>query len=981
MIKQFITIGKVKTIGELKDFRNKYDFFRDNIHDIEKFKDLFGEEKLLLSPDEIKKMKVRDTYLAEKRKIKKQVMEEATREIQEEIEKKKQEYLSIPSVIDGEIEEEPPIKKIKKHETTGEWWERFNLIENPFKVQEGLSQIPEEMYDDVVFKTPIYETYINRALYNCDELLYKGRPLLGDFGSGKSTLIDYLGFSLIEQKIKLFRIVLPPRADIVTLNIILENKLFDQLRTFFKSRFGYDFSGEPELNSIIQMFKMLEQNEGWNFIIVIDDLHKIIGGDEVVMNFLSSLQITKSEFNRNNIKVGFLVAGLPLWKKYLQEKGALKGFLDGTPDFMPEVTPELAYDVIKMRFKAFSKNPDINNTIDLDFLKQIYRKTVNDGFLGFRTFMTNIETELRDKGNYSIFESNPMEIPQETLNAINEMIEENKILKVCFNKYIFGSGIEANENRDHGLKILIKIYLDKGICDDDKFVIENKYHFQKLAYSNLINKISTDNKKAKWVLNPELYKLNSKVLKEYNLSLEDYLRPIFTTPVKKEIVDRIAKNRYENFINDNISGLKEYEQLLHASLGPYEKATKINMRKINFKEIETLITEWKTSLSQLSTCIFIIEGLTKPSSLTPDQILKTWSDYWNYPQQLKQFVDELGKFKGQLDQMPLIRRFYIEAFNELYEIFINNFEVNRKFNINLNDLNETEIELLNDCRLRFIAPYTRDNYFKLLKNLNEYLEAKIRVFLLIFLHLLYGERKNRLNQIKDNEVLRYIQKDPRLYDNPSYNEFENLNRGQYKKLFLENPNLKKSFIATVLGNNYHNNYKEFFEVFADTNIITSHLKYDSISSDLQSKIYSYLLKSIDFLKQLNKALLEIYNNYFYINEIKQDSVSCYFSLQGIKNEKINHKIFELGDEILKDMSIIDPVEITDKDYKRVFSTLSNLCDKIKLYYLNLEDYVLIERVFGIKYRNFIALLACLRYKEKIEIKDRFGAKVSIKIVI
>lgn len=978
IIEQFLSIKKFTNLEDLKKFIYEHDFFKAYIHNIEKFESKFEEVKPPLSVDEIIKLKRDADIEIERRRIKKDIIRQSTKDIDEAIKRKRKEYLSIPSIVDqSEVEEIEVIENAELEEKL-EWWEKLNLISNPFKVQEGLSQIPQDLYDEVVLKTPIYTAYLNRAINNVDELLFKGRPLIGDFGSGKSTLIDYISFALTEYDIKVFRITLLPRADAFTLNVALENKLFEKMGRFFRDRFQYDYSGGANIHSIVQMSKQLQDTEEWSFVVAIDDLHKMIGGEDIVMKFLASLQIIKDTLTREGVRIGFLVSGLPEWQDRLKTDGALKGFLDSSPDFMPEVTPEIAYEVIKKRFRAFSKNPDINNFIDLNFLKQIHRKTINDGFRGFKTYMSNIETELKDRGNFNIFESNPMDISDEILNKIRGLIDSNENLRTIFNKFVYGSGIKSAENRDLGLRVLIKIYLDHGIYDEDDFVRINIFHFKKLSDSNLINKLTTNKGETMWVANPIIIEFNKKTMEKYNLSMEDYLRPLYSVPFKKKSgrTSPAKKNRFEEFIGENSTQLVDFIKPLEASLFPYQKAINLNSTKIRYTNIPRLLNEWKTSLTQVSMCIFQIENLVEANDIA----LNLWETYWDYPEYLKKYSDELSKFGQEIDQIPRLKMLYIEAYKQLFELFIDNFEINKRFHMGLANLTEQEIKLFYNCRKLFISSVTVSNYYKLLAQLNEHLESKIRNVLRTFFNLLYGGRKNRLGQIKENEILGYIQKDSRIYEKHSFNEFQNLNRGQYRKLFLELPHLGKAIFKPVFGKNYVNELTEFFETFGDYNIITSHNKSDSVDTEDQSRIYSYIIKSAKFVKDLNIAFRKFTYEYYYIKEETESEVISYFSLRGLKDEKIKEKIYILGDNLLKEISDITSVTIKKEDIERIYDTLANLSKETDCYYLDLESYVLIEKLFTINYRDFMAILAYLRFKNIILIEDKFGCVILLKIL-
>jgi len=981
LVEGFIKIRKITNMGEIATFVHEYPFLRNNIYDINKFEHAFTEIKPPVTKDDIKKLKTQSSYDLEKDKIKEEVIAEATEEIQEAIEKKTEEYLSVPSILDAEEIEEPSVTSTPQLQSQQEWWEQLNLKANPFPRQEGLSQIPTDMYETVVVKTQIFKTYTNRAKHNIEDLFYKGKLLIGDAGSGKTTLFDYLSYVLIENKIKIFRITLQPRGDVVTFNVQFENELYNEVKSFYKERFKYDYAGDPSINTIIEMLNILNNTENWYFIFVLDDLHKIIGGEGVVIKFLGSLQISKDKMIRKGAKIGFLVAGLPDWQNYFRTDGAFKGFFDTHPDFMPEVTPELAYEVIKRRILAYAKNTEINNFVDLDFIKQIHRKTINEGrYLGFRTFMSNVEIEL-SKGNFSIFESNPIEIEPDKLNKIKEIIEKESVLKGSFNKYIYGSKIQTEENRDFGLKVLIKIFLEKGINESDEFFLLHNYYFQKLARSNLINKVKIEQDKIKWIVNPLLFKLNNEILSRYNLSLEDYLRPLYIKPFKKKelLPVRSERDLFDIFLDENISALSDYIELLRASLSPYRKAISLDLIKIKDEEVIQIVEEWKISLAQISSCVFNFENLLPVKSIPPSEILKMWGDYWTYPDTLKRFNDEIAYFSNRRDQIPLLKRYFIEAFNEIFNLFKGDFVINKQIYITLESLKYDEIDLLYKCRNLYSMPYKKSNYFDLLELINIYIEKKIRKFLRNFMNLLYGDRKNVLEQIKDDNIRKYIEKDPRIYEGFSFNEFENLNRGQYKKIFMECPNLKKAIFEHVLGSTYQNDFRPFFEAFCDYNIITAHLKMDSIQPQDQSRIHDYVIHSTDFIKRINNAYLNILDQYFYIGDETSTETKIYFSLRGTKGEEISKKEIKLEGKMLTDITDIKPVIINQSKIDRVVTILRNIKNG-DTYHLDLENYLLIERLFTIEYRCFISALAYLLYKGKIGIDNKFGSWITIRLL-
>jgi len=237
-----------------------------------------------------------------------------------------------------------------------------------------------------------------------------------------------------------------------------------------------------------------------------------------------------------------------------------------------------------------------------------------------------------------------------------------------------------------------------------------------------------------------------------------------------------------------------------------------------------------------------------------------------------------------------------------------------------------------------------------------------------------------LRQIKDVSIKEYIEKDPRTYKSISFNEFENLNRGQYKKLFMECPNLKKAIFEHVLGNNYTSEFKAFFASFCDYNHLTSHLKMDSVQPQDQSRIYNYIIHSADFMKRINIAYLKMLHDYFYIKDDTPAEMVLYFSLRGIKGEQPSKKVLKLEDKILADTSDIKPIIIDKSEMERVWTGLKNIARTGK-YYLDLEDYNLIERLFTVEYRKFISILAYYIWTEKTSIDEKFGTGLTIQLKI
>ena len=111
-------------------------------------------------------------------------------DIEKQIRQKRDEYESLPSILDREVVPEPrfdpTVEDIKP------WWERFYLQGNPFPRKDGLSDISASLYEAVIIKTAPFQSTLSNLQRNPAFLFNSGFLLVGDYGYGKTTFIDYL---------------------------------------------------------------------------------------------------------------------------------------------------------------------------------------------------------------------------------------------------------------------------------------------------------------------------------------------------------------------------------------------------------------------------------------------------------------------------------------------------------------------------------------------------------------------------------------------------------------------------------------------------------------------------------------------------------------------------------------------------------------------------------------------------------------------
>ncbi|MCR4337390.1 MAG: hypothetical protein NUV91_06250, partial [Candidatus Omnitrophica bacterium] len=119
--------------------------------------------------------------------------------IEKQIQEKLEEYESLPSILDREVIPEPSFDPTV--EDIKPWWERFYLRGNPFPRKDGLCDINISLYESVIIKTPPFQKTLSNLQRNSEHLFNSGFLLVGDYGYGKTTFIDYLSNYLISRDV------------------------------------------------------------------------------------------------------------------------------------------------------------------------------------------------------------------------------------------------------------------------------------------------------------------------------------------------------------------------------------------------------------------------------------------------------------------------------------------------------------------------------------------------------------------------------------------------------------------------------------------------------------------------------------------------------------------------------------------------------------------------------------------------------------
>jgi len=557
-IEYYIKKNKIKTIDILEDNVSRIPFYSNNPIDINQYKPLIdriaqtysigGERDLIdqTSRDLIKKEKELEIR-NQQQKISQLDREleqkaETIKEHDDLIKKKQKEYKQLPSILDDDISQEPD-EITNENAELKEWWKLLNLRTDPFPILQGLFLIKKDLYKEIVVETDPIKWIENHFEKIPITIFNKAFLLTGGLGTGKTTFFDYISPLAALKRIEPMRIALEEPLNqaqyISAFHKRLTKYICDLLQKYSSSNIqpndysikGFDFS-----DTLINMLDLQKKGVS-GFLIFIDDLHKH-ENTKLVFNFLSGLQITKDNFTREGINTIFIVSGLPIWKNTVKQNAAVSGFFDDATILeLPDVTPQLASQVVLKRLQAFSVNPDKKINIKESFFQIIYNRISKDPKYaneGFRSFIKELIRHFQ-QGKFDILSVDNIHIDAGKIKEIRSILEENVNFKKAINQLIYGGKIQKKDVKELTLKLLCDVYLNQGIQEDNPLFKQHAFKYKKLEECGLIQKFNR-NETLVWKIAPFLEDLNKKILKGYNLSIEDYIVPIYSEPTAKKIL-------------------------------------------------------------------------------------------------------------------------------------------------------------------------------------------------------------------------------------------------------------------------------------------------------------------------------------------------------------------------------------------------------------------------------------------------------------
>ena len=901
--------------------------------------------------------------------------EQKLQALTEQVEAKKSEYESLPSVLDGGEIEEPRFNVDVEERKS--WWERFYLTSNPFPRKDGLQAIPRELYEDIVVKTEPFSQLQSDLSKNPNCLFNTGRLLAGDFGYGKTTFLDYLEYYLVQLDIVTIRMssAKPYSSAEGYIDAFLLS-LFKKTREHVELMRDAPADTEAAIEDKVAFNCELICDRKKGILVVLDDYHKH-PRTEAVFDFLGLLQIVKDQLGRQELNVGFIVSGLPDWIQKIQKHPQLSGFLDSPPIVMPEITVASVVSVFNKRISAFCFDSEAR-TIRNEFVERIFEKL---GAGSYRDYLNAIVGEL-ESNNLAIVNS-PVEISESQLSEFKRTIESETANNSALNKLLFESRFQSFNVQQirKCIEIIVQISLRNGVAEKDVFFVENAFYFQRLKEVGLLQKRKGGPQNAKfcWTIHNRLQNKFSEINAKSRLSPSDYLLKIYGGKDQVSMAHSNTEVLQPSFSSDQLAKLPDpVASKIRQALSIFESSgssstSSAEVSKQAAKRIERAV-------SNVLECMFELDGCEmRFKSASIEDLRLRASIHWRASNE--DIIEALRRFAllperpdRQEAQMAIRQgtNAFEFAIGSLQELCRDLTDSNRPFGFRhkASQHDAQFLKILEGAQEGYFSAKPSE-HFEYVSKVVDWMEKYFRKFLYVTCVLSFGLEKYFDNIPKNQQKDAYKNAKNRELYSTVFNQFDGFTRSQYRAVFNEK-SLTKEIIMDRIPIVWDADDKAlFFNLFAEESVATSHN---------QERAFSPLVRErYEKLCSMCERIVGTLNDFL-------GTLACDLPVIHVDNrtasQNIENCVFKFGmsakrgEQLRSDHVIVVGEDLPIMNHDKLFdhTTTAQLLEKVvgSIEIALEQDNVLIENLLDLDYLQshygvcFPEFLCCITYASRVQ---------------
>ena len=654
-----------------------------------------------------------------------------------QLEEERAETNSVKSAIDGlaaaPLDEIPySIEQLSADPSVvgvGGWWERLGLTGNPFPTVDGLSDIDESHYENVVLRTPVFQFYYNLINTSSGELLRQTHLITGEFGSGKTTLFDYLKKPLFTHDLLPIHLILDSESDREQIRRSFYRSLLHYLADDYLQLTGLQLLllyPAPEKEDLCQVLReLLSAKHLRGAIVMIDGLHKNDSLRNEAIGFIQILQNTRDYWVRNGVSIGVMIAGHKSWEQYLGLNSAIRGTVNHT-EAIGGIDAAEAFEMISKRLATFSKDKERPAKMRRVAVERVYKrlKEKYPRDITFRDVVDEILPYLQKTDIGYVEISLPFD--KDLLARLRKSVEGFPNLATSLD--------QLRERRDAFLPALqvLSVLLERTrIGERSPFFKGNEALFAMLAKVGLIQSMRVPGRSEWfWVPSRSVLDFGKKTELEVGLRPSEFLCDIFAS--KEESPPPLVENSEVQTLRGLVSAhrgsdgelasslqlaLDQHMPILEHALSPQDLISKDRL----CGQLE------ESEVSALRALFLVVEPRTSPlfGGKTPQQWV---GNSWVSPPEVHEFwrvLREVGQSQVDQQHAAEVTRSYLRAFSSTSVAIDRCLRLNAIVNLATPSLRRDDKIILNQAR----TLYSEGRFFESSRGLTDHVEHRLRDFI------------------------------------------------------------------------------------------------------------------------------------------------------------------------------------------------------------------------------------------------------------
>lgn len=741
------------------------------------------------------------------------------------------------------------------------WWKELGLQGDPFSSNRGLTGIPTTKYEEVVVPTPFVRSYISRLDQAEGDFIGKTLVILGEFGSGKTTLFQVLAQRATAKGILPVFTTLSPEPSVSRLTYQLTSQIYAEISRTFpgQSRRGI-YDEEQPTDSIglclDLMQEVLSRNTTRGFLLLVDGLHKSESYQRQSLEFLQQIQTLQERIDGRRLACGILVAGSPAWETELKSNPSLSGSFYRY-EKVPPLSEESAVEAVIRRIYSFVQPGRGSPTIIKAPLREAFQ-ILGQRMLRpptFRDYLDHVRDRFvaREYSNVGL----SLALHTETIQKVQEAAKGSPLKVNYYN--LVNPASHSHRFRTALRRILPEIYTRKGISEADPTFLQNQGVFHYLRQEGfIVSRSSADRRTLTWYLSKPVVDLLQTVYDRDKVVAHEALEALFSDSIKEfpretETIYRPLRQLLAERIAAWRSGWPEVAALLEkaaSQVADLERVAKSSSGMMSTDSIDLL----RQSLANLVRAVLFAAGSSdNPISAN----IQDFATVWCAPENAESILQSLAEWgaASPKSETKFYGRFLAHAqfSGDLCQLLTNLVRGEAVSRLRGRRLTADDFIKIHDARIELLS----QQYATTVDGLCELFEKKIRDIIYLAMRCAAGPSYDLWipSDIKSKlgAPIRGHHRAQRLSDR---NFLFDISRSEYSKVIFQRP-LRQLFFGPDATDDDLASLKNSFELLFSIGDRLSHRDRPSYFRDHATEIGDALKAAPRMCESLNSLLAKL----------------------------------------------------------------------------------------------------------------------------